>query len=193
MKYNLISKSLVLTCNWLPYAMAMAELLSENILWGNSSDWNTLVINCLSQITSFVAWVNVMNSASVNESAMMHCFWQLHDALPESIWNTYAAMYPEMECLWSCNAQSASAYPTVPSLLFPTTSFWSLVPFKCFSTHLTAFQWTMPVFSTPRDASPIEQKNCPNVCPFWKIGMVRNNDISKIWKNYIVYYNILDI
>ena len=68
-KYNLMLKCLVHACIWLPYAIVIADWLSEYICIGKSSGWNTSVIKCWSHKASLAACVNAINSASVNERA----------------------------------------------------------------------------------------------------------------------------
>ena len=67
-----------------------------------------------------------MYSASVVDSAMIGCFFELQDTAPPSIVKTY----PEMECQCSWEAQSTSEKASRPPCEPPIMSFKSLVPFK---------------------------------------------------------------
>jgi len=75
----------------------------------------------------FVAWATAIYSASMVDSTIMGCFLELHGTtLPSTM-----KMYPDMECLWACDAQSTSQYSQTPcSPGLPISSMWPFVPFN---------------------------------------------------------------
>src|SRR5277367_6563720 len=102
----------------------MADLLSLNKVVGPSVGLNNSPMRQRSHIASLAAWVAAMYSASVVDNVTNSCFFEDHETPPPSTRN----MYPEIARLCSCDAPSASTYPSRPLLSPPYTNSSFFVP-----------------------------------------------------------------
>src|SRR5277367_4905837 len=77
-----------------------------------------------SHIASLAAWVVATYLASVVDNVTNSCFFEDHETAPPSTRNTY----PEIARLCSCDAPSASTYPSKPRFSPPYTNSSFCVP-----------------------------------------------------------------
>ena len=94
MKWYHRSMCFVLAWNLLSFASAMAPWLSHEMVSGFSSPQISF-IELLSQIPSLAACICTTYSASVLDSNMTPCFFELHEITPTPKWNKN----PDIECL----------------------------------------------------------------------------------------------
>ena len=164
MKWYRISMCFVRAWNWpsLEWARANADWLSSCMVTGSLIGWNNSKMNCQSHSASLAAYVSAIYSASVVESAMISCCFELQEISPPSmrkVINVYSqddqfSLCHKLEYTmilfkwWKSKRSESSSKLLVP---FPTALLEAINSFakskyKLVSIHKFVIWWLLHVY-----------------------------------------------